>query len=548
MAAPPSTTPLTAGLRPRPVLRALGRQETLAVLLVAEAAAFSVGLWLEWGTIVRTLYWNADAAAAVVIASTFSHAGGSGTVLEHFGYFTTVGWELLSRGLPFHRTIWTATPYAFSLASAFLLAWASRRVAGRWAGAATFALCICTAPLATYGLFTLNFHSSTWFTTVVLGVYLVAARQILSDGGPRLLVVSGLVGALAGANAASDTLLVFTAFIPLVVIALAMVVLERRDAAWFVGGIACLVASAAVVGEALSILMRHLRFTIVQQPAQFAGWHDLWPSTAHLGEQVLPLFGGDFWTRDFGIGWLLAAACAVIVSATAVLGMRLAVLRLLLARRCSEPQRDLPYLLFWILVPLTVSASDVFSTVGVHGGWYFLSFVYAFAAVLPLLAAHGAGRRVAATAAVSICSIGAFVGVQTRWHTIGWVPAFDAQLPRLEQIARANHATVAYGDYWTALPVSWANHLRLPVYPVYECATPLNSRLCPFLQNANTRWYTPRPHTNSLLLVRPGDIWVHDTPSASLGKWTKRIPLGGYDVYVFPYDIASRLGGSLPYE
>jgi hypothetical protein len=542
-----TTWPLRADPEPRASTAA--RPDVVVWVLVGEAVVFTLGIWLRWSTIVTGVYWNADAAAAPVIASTFSHAHGAGTLLLHFGYFTTLGWELATRPLPFHREVWEATPYAFWLGSAGLLTWAARVVAGRWAGAATLALSLCTAPLATYGLFTLNFHSSTWFSTAALGSYVVAARRLAANRGIRLIALSAAAGAVAGVNAASDPLLVYTALIPLATTAALMLAVERGAAARFAAGILCLLASAAVLGEGLAILMRHLRFTVVEQPAQLAALDDLWPNTARFGEQVLTLLNGDFWAHGFGATRLLALTCTLIVCGTALVALVAAARLLTAARDGGTRQRDLPYVLFWVLVPLTVGASYIFSTVGSHGGWYFISFVYAFAALLPVLLSGLHGGRVAATALVSVCCLSAFLGAQTRWSTIGAVPDFSAYVPRLERLARANHASVAYGDYWTALPVTWADHLRLPMYPVRECASSSSQRgrLCRFVANLNTNWYVPRPRTRSLLLVRPGDIYVQNRPSPSLGHWLKRLSLGGFTVYVYSYDIADRLGGRLPF-
>src|SRR4029453_3214418 len=114
---------------------------------------------------IERVYWDSDAATAAVIAETAGH----GTiVLERFGWFTGLWFALLTRPLPLHEQIWEVAPYAFSLCSVGLLAWASWRLAGRWAAAMTPTIAVATSPFVTYGLVTLNFHTGSWLPTVVL--------------------------------------------------------------------------------------------------------------------------------------------------------------------------------------------------------------------------------------------------------------------------------------------------------------------------------------------------------------------------------------------
>ena len=107
---------------------ALRARQALAFLPwspVLIGAAFLIVFIVKLPTLIEHLYWDSDAATATVIAETF---GGSGTViLQRFGWFTALWFELLTRPLPLHRQIWEVAPYLFSLAGVALLAYASWR-------------------------------------------------------------------------------------------------------------------------------------------------------------------------------------------------------------------------------------------------------------------------------------------------------------------------------------------------------------------------------------------------------------------------------------
>src|SRR6266567_3043620 len=88
-------------------------------------AAFFIVFVARLPSLVKRVYWDSDAATATVVAQTFGHGL---VVLERYGWFTALWFELLTKHLPLHRQIWEGAPYLFSLVSAALLAWASWRL------------------------------------------------------------------------------------------------------------------------------------------------------------------------------------------------------------------------------------------------------------------------------------------------------------------------------------------------------------------------------------------------------------------------------------
>ena len=89
--------------------------------------------------------------------------------------------------------------------------------------------------------------------------------------------------------------------------------------------------------------------------------------------------------------------------------------------------------------------------------------------------------------------------------------------------------------------MTWHTDFKLPIYPIDTCVAG-NTYLCAHFVQMNTNWYRPRTGTSSLLITAPNGGYFTGGPGPSLGQWTKAVPLpGGMTVYVYPYDIASRL-------
>jgi hypothetical protein len=57
-------------------------------------------------------------------------------------------------------------------------------------------------------------------------------------------------------------------------------------------------------------------------------------------------------------------------------------------------------------------------------------------------------------------------------------------------------------------------------------------------------WYIPR-HRRTFLLVDPNELYVTSLPPG-LGAPLAVYPLGSIDMYIYSYDIASRLGPPAP--
>ena len=68
------------------------------------AAAYLINVALELRSLVRTVYWNSDAAAPFVLGETLR--GHGHVFIPHYGSWTSLWWLLVTRDLPGHAPIW----------------------------------------------------------------------------------------------------------------------------------------------------------------------------------------------------------------------------------------------------------------------------------------------------------------------------------------------------------------------------------------------------------------------------------------------------------
>jgi hypothetical protein len=491
---------------------------------------------------IERVYWDSDAATAAVIAETAGH----GTiVLERFGWFTALWFALLTRPLPLHEQIWEVAPYAFSLCSVALLAWASWRLAGRWAAAMTATIAVATSPFVTYGLVTLNFHTGSWLPTVVLAVFCLWLTQRPSR--PRAIVVAALVSELAGATLASDALFLAVGLIPLVVTGLLLLWLPRlRSEGW-------IVLASAVVALPIAFLttwaMSVANVEVSKRAAtHFAEASDLWPNFGRFLRQVVQLGNGDyFFDSDVDVRSVLALACAAFMLAS--LAAPFMIVRREL-RSAAPPTPRLVYATFWASSVLSLSAVYVLSIEGEHGGFYLVPVLYAVAATAPMVASPSTvGRVVVSLGATAIATASIINLADTKTELLGGVPPAEQteELPplasvadRVVEIARAENALYGYADYWDASSLTWNSGLAVRVQPVSQCYPPERT-LCAYTFNVNSDWFAA-DSPKSFVLRNTDSLALNEAPPENLGPPSAVHQIDdAFTMYVYPYDVARRL-------
>ena len=487
------------------------------------AAAYVLVVILKFPALVRALYWNGDGAGAFVLAELIP---GDGTIeIPRFGFWTSLWWLVATRGLPRHEHLWEATAYAFALATAVIVGWATARVAGRWAGVAAGALTVVLGPLALTFLMLVNMHTSTPFTTAVLGAYLVLL------GHNRSWVLAGLVGVLAGVNAASDPLLWAAGIAPFVVGAGVLATATRSRV---VASRAALVLGVTIVGAlATNRVMASLGFHVIPvgfEPARLA---DLGPNLLSLGRSIALLFGANFVTRPtypsdpLRYAVMLFAFCAL--GATLLAAVRFTVRR-------SEP-RVRAYSCYWATGALLVSFFIWASNLGSGGGYggtvqYMLAFAPAAGVGVALLAVGSPTARLAASLAIAAVGTVNVAGIAHGKAQLAFPTSVYG--PQVIRLLEREGLTRGYAGLWDAQSLTWNSGMRIHVAPVSTCDP--SGALCRNSYFTIDSWYDERPGRSFLIangVSKPPAEYGH--PSRVLRT------ASGITVYEYPYDLARHI-------
>jgi hypothetical protein len=546
------TKPVASTSRLREMIIAAPRALWWAPALFA--GAYLVTLAVQFNELLASSYLNADAASAPVIGELFGDRGAHALVLlGHLAWYSTLLFELVTRWMPLHRQIWEAAPYAMVLCSAGLVGWGAWRVAGRWAGMIAAVIVICAGPTALSWLFVLNDHAPTWSTLALLGAFVVLLEQRADTISSRwLAALAVVVGVVLGANAASDVLLTISGGIPFVLAVGCAWVLGRDRRTARAGAFAVVsVVSGIVSGLVLHAVAHHLNVIAATDPranllvaeeavaTNFKLW---WQSIALLGD-------GDFFGQTLGFSSAVSLLCAGMAIGAVLLVPRIAhseLTRDLAARRrgAREPASSarVAWCVFWAASLVLLSLAFILSDTpdGLAASHYLVGLLYAAAALVPLLGGGGRPMRVVVTAGVTLYAFTGWLALAQ--HRIGPRSSPSYQLAAaVERIANEEHLSVGYAGYWDAAPITWATHLRVKVFPVEDCDG--NQHLCVFELHLISSWYTPRPDTKTFLLSDsdPAYSGWPSAPTPDLGKPIAVHQIGAVTMYVYPYDIASRL-------
>jgi hypothetical protein len=492
------------------------------------AAAYAVALFTTFGSFLRVLYSNADVVAAPYIAQLLPAAPGSAeVVLGNVPWYETLWFEWLTRALPYHRVVWEVAPWLGSLLGIGLIAWATAKVAGRWAGMIVAVVLACAGPPLLGYQFAGSIHAPAWLHVAVLGAFLVLVAE---RGRVHPLLWAGLA-LVTAAGVASDNLVIVAGVAPFV---LAASILGRRSF-----GAAIAVAIGSVAGaRAIGAEMHAAHIRGEHFPIHVAALDRLEPNARIMAHAMLYLFNGDVHGHDPSARWLLGVGCAVVLGA----GVLAAVFWGLspFSRGLSRSTRSV-HVAFWGLSAVLTAGVFLFSTLPVnrYSGRYLLSVGYA----IPVLVAVGAAASARARAVVALAACVLVVGSTTaiaardlQSNQAKWPTRADAL--RLLDFAEAHHLRYGYAGYWDAAALTWETKGRIEVYPVNPCGS--GPGICWFPLHRISSWYTPRPATRTFFVVDPAQPTGLEGFLPRLGPPEDIVRVGRLTVYVFPYDIASR--------
>jgi hypothetical protein len=504
---------------------------------------------------VAALTWDSDYASGFTIPETLVHTGTGGhTVIASAGQWVPLWFGLLTATLPLHRQLWELAPTLLFIASALTVAGCVAKVADRRAGVLAALLALIASPLALAFFMAPVAHNTVYPCTALLGAYLIWLARGRTRSRLAALAVPPLLGVAIGACLASDLLLAATAVIPLTLTAILAALRRDRRSRLVALSAFTTVAVAVAVAKLTSAVMHSLGFVTIASPHKLAAVSQLAAQAKSLLKGLKALFNGYLGSErpgplhtPLGIASDVVMAGALVtvlvVGARTIASFNFSGLRKRGAQAEVQLARSL-HVIYWAISAAT--ACGVFWLAGETGGGtnphesYYATVIFSVAAIVPLLLSTSVLANWLIAAGASIFFAASLVGLTSNYLNIAeWIAREKSNVTK---IAAANHVTVGYGGYGAASSLTWNTHGRVTVRPLMECPNPGGASICPFYIMRVPSWYVPR-RRRTFLLVDREEAWVGSLPSG-LGKPLAGYDLGAMQMYIYPYDIASRLGPS----
>jgi hypothetical protein len=527
----------------------------LWLLALTIAAVYVVVFLVQLPGNIKDIAWNSDFASGFTVPETLASTGPGGhMVMGAAAEWVPLWFGLLTAKWPLHRELWGVMPALLFVVTALIVGWSVAQVADRRAALLAVLLALVVSPLALAFLLAPVAHNTVFPCTALLGAYLIWLTR--GAGRSRLvaLAVPPLFGILLGTCLGSDVLLAPSAVIPLGIAAVVGAVRgERRSRIVALSAIVTIVV-AVPVAKLTSAIMESSGYLKVPTPTRLAALSELPARAQILFRGLKAIFNGYLGPQKPGtLHAPLGVASDVLMSAAllalVVVGARTAFK--LLARRPLGARARTPdelarslHVVYWVASAVGVCVAFwLFAETG--GGVtahesYYGTVIFSVAAVIPLLLSSGALARWLIPAAASVFFAASLTGLGAKYLETD--PALAREAQQIAKIAQETHVTNGYAGYWEASSLTWNTGGRVTVRPLMECPNPEGADVCPFYLVAVPSWYVPRQR-RTFLLVDSGEAWVKSLPSG-LGR-----PLASYAIkpgtirmYVYPYDIASRLG------
>src|SRR4051794_22535020 len=526
------------------LLAALLRWSPAAVLI-----AYLAVLGVTFNRVAGGVFLNADAASGPVIGELLSSAPpGREVLLGNYPWYETLWLELATKSLPLHRQLWEALPYALVLAGAVALGWSVWRIAGAWSAVLAIVPVVCAAEGYLGTLASPNSHGYSIVHATLAGAFLVWAR---ADNPSRLAFTAAVVAltAVTGAGVASDSLVVVTVVSPLVLTAAVLALVDRSLRSRLLAGVIALVAVLSVIiGTALIALMEHDH--IARSPFQvaWAGADRLFTSASILVSAFGFLAGGQPFGAPIGFVSSVQMLCVVAAVAGVVAAVSLAFRSLRATAAATATgngtlSAEGIHTVYWGWVLVATIAAFVLTSVpvDVYSSRYLLPAWVAVAALLPLVARRSMPAKLLVTAGVVLVGCVGLVTLVRGDIYDGSEPSLPARpdIDALAAFAKGQGLRYGYATYWDAAPITHATREDVEVFPVQECGT--DHALCAWQLHTISTWYQPRRNTPSFVVVDPLHPEVTGV-SAALGRPEAVRTFGRFTVYVFPFDVAKRIG------
>jgi hypothetical protein len=484
--------------------------------------------------------WDADAAAAPLIAEQFGRPGIGVITLGHSGWYSMLWLMVGTRDLSGHRELWQVLPYVLVIASLSAFALAVRHVGGAWAGAIFLVGSVAVGPLALRSLVTPNYHTSTLINVALLG----AALPIVisgSGGFARRAAVALPIALLTGLDVASDALLWVVGVIPFLLAAVYGVVRFRKARIPILVVAVATIGTIAVVDRLVRDAMAARHVLTITQPLALTSLGHLSRNLLGLAYEVALVFGSDlFGTGHEGSVFRNIVLAALVLVVFAVLAALLA--RELWARRLTRRgQAEQVLVVYAVGTILAISGAFALTNIGEEAGPGGANYFLALAVAIPLLAAlipHSLVDRAVIGCALAAVMAFNVAGVESGYASIG-AASVETYAPQILSALEREHVRYGYASYWDALPLTLYSRGSLQIASVSQCELPMGT-LCAFTTNEPDAWFGEHPGSPSFVIVDPETLFVTVGPPGT-GPWRKIIRVGPIEIYISPDDVAPQI-------
>ncbi|HEY4811288.1 MAG TPA: hypothetical protein VIH71_09550 [Solirubrobacteraceae bacterium] len=517
------------------------------------AAVYVIVFLIKLSHNLTALGWESDYSSTFLQAETLAKVGSGGeTVMASAGQWVPLWFGLLTARLPLHRELWTITPTLLFIASALTVGWSVSKVADRRAAVLAVLIGVIASPLA-LAFFMAEAHNTVYPCTALLGAYLVWLAR--GEQRRRLVTVAvpPLLGVVIGTCMASDLLVVATATVPLGVTALLVFIrrdrLDRHAKRVWLSALTT-IAVAVPIAKLTTYVMSSLHFLTLPAPIKFASLSELPQRGQLLFKGLKALFNGYLGPErpgtlhtELGIASDVVMSVALIallgVGAFTTVRFVASGLRKRNGQAATEFARSL-HVIYWVVSAVSVCGAYWIAGEGsttTHESYYGTA-IFSVAAVIPLLLATRAAARWLIAGCMSLFFTASLVGLSNNY--IGLAAGLEHSSAAITKIAQAFHVKYGYGTWLDASALTWETHERVIVRPVVVCEYGGGVGLCPGFQDLVTSWYIPQQR-HTFLLIEDNGVGLGSLPEG-LGKPLAAYRVDSMSMYIYPYDIASRLG------
>jgi hypothetical protein len=528
----------------------------------AIGSLYALMIVISLPTIVDSIWLSSDSDIDGVLAHMGAQAPAGATLTTgDFPHYESMALTLLTRSWPFYREIWQYAPVIFAAVGCAAVIWSVWHSFGRWPASVVAGVLVCfggggTATITAGGLatvFAIDAHANTLITAAVCAAALVwTIPRIAEVPVWRLASIAAVIGVLGGLPLAGDKFYWAWGVAPMVVVVALTAWRGPQDRATRV-----LLFGA---GALAAMLLTDAVFTAIMRGAGVRGFSPSLDSYLTFATPVGLAKNFETFLRampSLTAGTFFGKAVTTrsefeLVSATLVFAALATVVWSVRRRVANSLPRAVGggdpvgarfvHTTFWITV---ICGGSLIFLLGspnpeTTDGRYLLGPYVGVIALLPLLLERGNGWKLVVTAAASVFAFSAlyqFNDGVLKQMKIGYQTPSEARA--IAAFARTEHVSVGYGGYWNSIDLMWNSDFKVDVYPIQRCASDKHF-LCTFGEIAISSWDMPHGNVRSMLIINPKASQVRRREGAfGVPIAAKRI--GNLDVYVYPYDIASKL-------